>query len=279
MGGVEYDVTEPMFFRWDIFFEAGRHVEGLVGLYPLDRLIAHERTTSSRRLRPRHPVQIRPVMALVAEPLPPLNPTGPGVRFRGVHSQVVTPVAPVGFSPNQAVIADGHHRVSAALRDEGDPFIMTMFVNVDGTDLEAGTFHRVFPQSVNLPDFMTGCVVTRESPMDALHAGRIAVVTRDGSIGISVTDSDDSEALAGLPAGLASLCVLPGLELDEADARYLEEISPALAAVDKGATAVILPSSDIAAVMRVAAAGTILPPKSTCFRPKAIRGLLMRPLP
>ncbi len=276
--GVGYEVSDSTLFRWDVHFEGGRHVVGVVGLFPLDRLIPHEATTSSRRRRPRHPVQIRPVMALVAEPLPLLDPTGPSVHFRGTHHQIVTPISQVSFDPDRVVIADGHHRVAAALRQRGDPSIMTMIVNADQTDLDAGTFHRVFHNSVTLPDSIEGCDLIREPPLEAIGAGRIAVVTRDGSIGVTVTDRYDPPALRGLPAGLAERYVLPGLGLDETDARYVEETIEALVAVDQGATAVILPSSDISSVMQLAANGLILPPKSTRFRPKAIRGLLMRPL-
>jgi len=276
--GVEYDVTEPSLFRWNIHFGAGRLVEGVVGLFPLDRLIPHEATTVSRPMRPRHPVQIRPVMALVDEPLPTLEPRGNGVHFHGTQHQIVTPVDPVSFAPEHVIIADGHHRVAAALWEGGDPFIMTMIVNAGRTDLGAGAFHRVFPDSVKLPDAIPGCDVIREDPLLSIRAGRIAVVTRDGSIGIAVTDGDHPQALRGLPAGLAARYVLPGLGLDETDARYVDDPTDVLAAVDEGATAIMLPPSDVPSVMRLALDGVVLPPKSTRFRPKPIRGFLMRPL-
>jgi len=276
--GVKYQITEPTLFRWTIHFGTGRRVEGIVGLFPLDQLIPHEGTTSSLSRRPRHPVQIRPVMALVNEPLPTLEPTGDGVDFHGIDHQIVTPVQPVSFAPERAVIADGHHRVGAAMREGGDPLIMTMIVSADRTDLGADAFHRVFSHSVSLPDAIPGCEVNREPPLDSIHAGRMAVVTQDGSIGISVVDDDAPQVLRGLPAGLAARYVLPGLGFDEADARYVYDIRRALAAVDEGATAVLLPPSDVSSVMRMAVDGMVLPPKSTRFGPKPARGLLMRPL-
>lgn len=275
--GVEYDLTEPALFHWGIYFDDRCHVEGLVGLFPLERLIPHEATTASVVDRPRHPVQIRPVMALVDEPLPVLEPTGESVQFHGIHHQVITPVAPVSFDLSQAIIADGHHRVAAARRDGADPMIMTMIVNSEQADLDAGAFHRAFTPQVALPDTIAGCEVVRESPLDAIHAGRVAVVTNVGSIGVAVTDEAVPEVLRGLPAGLASRYVLPGLGLQEDDAVYVQDIRRALAAVEEGGTAVLLPPSQVRSVMRAAVDGVALPPKSTRFRPKPIRGFLMRP--
>jgi len=276
--GVEYDLTEPSLFRWEIRFEEGRYVQGLVGLFPLDQLIPHEGTTAALQARPRHPVQIRPVTALVEEPLPDLQPIGESVHFRGSHHHTVTPVGAVAFAPSRALIADGHHRVAAALRDGGDPSIMTMMVSTAGIELDAGAFHRVFASEVELPKAIVGCEVVPEPTLDSIHAGRIAVATPRGSIGVTVVDNDMPEFLDGLPAGLASRFVLPALGLSEADASYVDDVRHALAAVDEGGTAVILPNSDVPALMQAVAAGLTLPPKSTRFRPKPIRGLLMRPL-
>lgn len=270
-------MTEPSLFRWEIRFEAGRYVQGLVGLFPLHQLIPHEGTTAALQTRPRHPVQIRPVTALVDEPLPDLQPIGGSVHFHGSHHHTVTPVAAVAFAPKRALIADGHHRVAAAMRDGGDPNIMTMMVSTGGVELEAGAFHRVFATEVELPGAIAGCEVVRESTLDSIHAGRIAVVTPRGSIGVTVVDKDMPEFLGGLPAGLTSRFVLPALGLSEADASYVDDIRHALAAVDEGGTAVILPNSEVPAIMQAVAAGLTLPPKSTRFRPKPIRGLLMRP--
>ena len=276
--GVEYDLTEPSLFRWEILFEGGRYVEGLVGLFPLDQLIPHEGTTPAVQVRPRHSVQIRPVTALVEEPLPSLEPAGGSVHFHGSHHHIVTPVDSVAFAPERALIADGHHRVAAAMRDGGDPRIMTMVVSTDGIELDAGAFHRVFASQVDLPESIAGCDVVHESTLDSIHAGRIAIVTRQGSIGVAVVDESIPEFLGGLPAGLTSRFVLPALGLSEVDASYVDEIRHALAAVDEGGTAIILPNSEIPAIMQATAAGVTLPPKSTRFRPKPIRGLLMRPL-
>jgi len=276
--GVEYGLTEPSMFRWDIHFGDRRAVQGIVGLFPPSRLTPHEATTSALADRPAYSVQIRPIMALIDEPLPAVDPIGETIHFHGVHHQLVTPVTAVEFDPGLAVIADGHHRVASALREGGDRLIMTMIVSSTETALDAGAFHRFFPTQVDLPGAIAGCEVFRESPLDAIHAGRMAVVTRVGSIGVSVTDGGVPPALFGVPAGLASRYVLPALGLSEEEARYVDEIREVLGSVDSGGgTAVLLPPSQVGSVMEAAVGRVALPPKSTRFRPKPIRGFLMWP--
>jgi hypothetical protein len=275
--GVHYRRTDSCLFRWDIEFEDGM-VSGLVGLFPLDRLVPHEATTPSARIRPQHPVQIRPVMALVDGALPSPPPLGETVHFHGEHHHAVTPVEPLAVDVAHAVIADGHHRVAAAIRTAEHPLIMTMLVDVRDTPLDAGAFHRVFAAAPTLPEAIDGARVVVEPPRESIGAGRIAVVTPDGSRGVEIAP-DVAAELAGLPAGLASRFVLPALGLVEEQAQYVDDIRRALGAVDEGCTAVLLPQSDLTSVLRAAATSTRLPPKSTRFRPKPIRGLLMRPLP
>ncbi len=279
MQGIEYDLTSPSLFRWDITFDEGKRVAGLVGLYPLDLLIPHESTTPQAVFRPRHPVQIRPVMALVAEPLPPLEALGPEIVFEGNHRHAVTPVRGDGFEPAAAVIADGHHRVAASLREGGDPTIMTMMVSSAGAGLDAGAFHRVFPQGSQLPEAIEGCTVVEESPQAAVAAGRIGVASAAGSIGIDTTPaaSEFPAFLSGLPAGLASRIVLPALGLNEDDASYVGDLDAAIANAVAG-TSVVLPPSRVEAVIAAARESFPLPPKATRFRPKPIRGFLMRRL-
>ena len=192
---------------------------------------------------------------------------------------MVTPVDPVDFSPTTALIADGHHRVAAALRSGGDPYIMTMIVSTDGVDLEAGAFHRVFEHSVPLPRRVAGCEVVAEATRDSIHAGRIAIVTPQGSVGVAVTDPDLADYRRGLPAGLVADYVLPALGLTDAEPGYVDTIEEALETVDRGGIAVILPGSRIVSVIDAVVDGWSLPAKSTRFRPKPIRGLLMRRVP
>ena len=278
MEGIEYDETEPALFAWRIEFDGGE-VQGLVGAMPLTELVPHESTKPNGGRRPRYPVQIRPVMALMDEELPSTTPIGEPVEFHGDHRHEVTPVQADGFEVVRPVIADGHHRVAAALRSGGDPLIMAMLVSARDSGLDAGAFHRVYPESVALPEEIPGCAVEREPPNESLVAGRIAIVTRQGSVGVSVVDEGADTLLRRLPAGLSARYVAGPLGLDEADATYEDDIRVALQKVDAGSTAILLPTSDVRAVVGAARSGMTLPPKATRFRPKPIRGLMLRRVP
>lgn len=276
--GVEYSRTPESLFHWSIAFD-GAWVDGVVGLAELDRLRPHEATKAHAPVRPQHPVQIRPVMALVPGELPRLTPRGATVHFHGEHHHAVTPVDPVPIPFTEAVIADGHHRVAAAIRTAEHPRIMTMIVATGDTPLTAGAFHRVFQGTqVALPTTVPGCEVFEEPPRESIHHGRIAVVTSEGSRGIDVVDDALPRPLHELPAGLVARYLLGPLGLREVDATYIGDTREALAAVDEGATTILLPEAPVAAVVESAQRGLSLPPKSTRFRPKPIRGLLVRPL-
>lgn len=272
---IDFMEGETSLYRWEITDEMGGTVVGLLGIHPIDGLIPHEATTAAALTRPRHPVQIRPVMALVDGALPEMEATGPPRVFAGTHRHTVVPVEVGPFEKRGAVIADGHHRTAAARRVGGDPGIMTLMVGTSGATLEAGAFHRVFATPVVLPRDGRGLRIVEEAPTESLAAGRISVVTPDGSLGV-VIDDIPSE-LAGIPAGVASRVLLPVLGLEERDAVYLDDVDAALAAAHYG-TAVLLPGSSVEAVVRAARAGVTLPPKSTRFRPKPLRGFVMRRL-
>ncbi len=96
---------------------------------------------------------------------------------------------------------------------------------------------------------------------------------------MEVVDDDADVLLRGLPAGLSTRYVAAPLGLAEEDATYVDDIRVALQRVDSGSTAILLPRSDVGAVVKAARVGLPLPPKSTRFRPKPIRGLMLRNVP
>lgn len=275
VAGIEFETGARALYRWQITPDDGPEVVGLLGVHPIDELIPHEATTAAALTRPRHPVQIRPVMALVDSPLPSMRPIGSPRVFIGTHRHSVVPVETEEFDTTGAVIADGHHRTAAARRTGGDPGIMTLVVSTAAATLEAGSFHRVFANPVRLPASLDGVTLIDEPPSDSLAAGRIAVVTPRRSCGL-VFDRVPPE-LDGLPAGLVHSLVLPALGLDERDAVYLDDVDAAVSAAQYG-TALLLPGSSLDAVVRAARSGVALPPKATRFRPKPMRGLVMRRL-
>lgn len=275
--GVEYVEGTHAVWQWDMGAEGGPQVRGLLGLFPLADLVPHEATTPAALTRPRHPVQIRPVMALVDDVLPELAPIGDPVVFQGRITHRVTPVATEGMALRDAVIADGHHRTAAALRAGGDPSIMVLVVSSTTAALDAGSFHRAFAHPVELPASIEASVIVREDPFAALAAGRIGVVTPAGSIGIDPGESPSALAYRGIPAGWVHHALLPVLGLDEDDAIYLDDPAAAASAGHYG-TGILLPPSDGGAVVAAARSGLALPPKATRFRPKPLRGLAMRRL-
>ncbi len=155
---------------------------------------------------------------------------------------------------------------------------MTMIVSTGSGLLTVGAFHRAFASPVPIPDVLPGCTVSREDPMDALSGGRIAVVSPTGSIGVAL---DPETALVtpfgGIAAAIAAELILPPLGLREDQALYIDDAAGALVVARYG-TAILLPGSDVRSVIDAARAGVLLPPKSTRFRPKPMRGLLMRSL-
>jgi uncharacterized protein (DUF1015 family) len=120
-----------------------------------------------------------------------------------------------------------------------------------------------------------------------------AVSTRDGSAILTAPDMATGGAAAGVPEALRRL---PVAVLDAAIERWAGTSIPDLvargriiyskearAATDEVAAgradaAFLLPSTPIAAVLEVAAAGEVMPQKSTYFEPKAATGLVFNAL-
>jgi hypothetical protein len=274
--GIGFEQADEALYWWEI--SDGPHVllTGILGVFPLQQLIPHEATTAAALTRPRYPVQIRPVMALTEGALPAPHRIGASRSFDGRFRHVITPVECDVAGIADAVIADGHHRTVAALRDGGDPGIMTLLVGTSGATLHAGAFHRVFAHPVDLHAALEGFDVRVEAPADSLAAGRVAV--ESGEVNLGVTPSGPlADRYRGIPAGWVHEALLPALGLDEVDAVYLDEIPAALSAGRYG-TAIGLPGADVEAVVAGARSGLALPPKATRFRPKPLRGFAMRAL-
>lgn len=273
-GQVEYERGPEAVWRWEI--GGANPVVGLLGLYPLTALVPHEATTAAALTRPRHAIQIRPVMALVDESLPEVAAIGSTRTMPGNPRHSVTPVEPPAFPRGSAVIADGHHRTAAALRVGGDPYIMTLVVSTLESSLTAGAFHRAFAHPVPIPPRVGECLIRPATPEAALSAGDIALVSAERSVAISPV-GPMADRYRGIPAGWVHEELLPALGLVEEDAVYLDGADAAIAAAHYG-TAILLPGSDVGAVVSAARSGLPLPPKATRFRPKPLRGFAMRAL-
>lgn len=189
----------------------------------------------------------------------------------------------------QALIADGHHRYAAYLRMQGrspgGPADrgLAMLVDQQDTPLFLGAIHRCLV-GVSLDDIgvaarTTGHALLPCTRADALaRLGRQALAVTDGSSWASLKVLADPEAdravvevvhadlLAALPRGPQSI-------------EYLHSVDDALRSVKRSRrVALLLPAPEVDQVLRIAAAGRLLPQKATSFQPKPHVGVLIRSL-
>ena len=131
------------------------------------------------------------------------------------------------------------------------------------------------------------------SAADRGGAGRFALWTREGGALLTARRAAfepllpaGSAALRGLDVVLLGVALeqLAGIDADAVAAgrvTYTKSASDALDAVDSGGdgadAAVLLEPTPVAAIGAVAAAGEVMPQKSTYFHPKALTGLLINP--
>ncbi|MFI9585952.1 DUF1015 domain-containing protein [Streptomyces sp. NPDC052236] len=202
----------------------------------------------------------------------------------------------------QALIADGHHRHAAChwLRAEQcgpGPWDRSLALLIDSTahPLQLSAIHRVIPGLEANKAAAAASDVARVRPLPGgpRPPGPDELVLAGSGRAWSVTDPDPgalSQALAGRPpewqeqpAAIAdhlllarawSVPDLPGA------VRHVHGVDRALtAASTPGAgTAVLLPAVTEYTVRRLAAAGVLLPRKSTSFGPKPAAGLALRVL-
>jgi uncharacterized protein (DUF1015 family) len=187
---------------------------------------------------------------------------------------------------SRALIADGHHRCAAYLKmqagagggasDRG----LAMLVDQDDTPLFLGAIHRVL-LGVALDELGRAC------PTGALFA---PVAAADAFAALApdtlvATDGHDWATLKlVLPPDRAAVEVLhdellPSLALPQRRIGFRHSVDGALTRVRsvKG-VAVLMPAPEFDLVVRVAAAGRLLPEKATSFQPKPSVGVLIRSL-
>ncbi len=216
------------------------------------------------------------------------------------------------LSNRRALIADGHHRYATyrelqqQLRESRGPgawdFGLTLLVDSSSYGPQVHAIHRV----VSLPlvealEKLEGWeveVTEAGSPEEALAeveqrdpAAGFAAVLTDGERSLVVADAGRRIRAASMHEGeTATLTDLDvtvlhrglveqvwGLEDTVDTVGYAHSIDEAVrAARARGATAVLLRATPVAAVAAVAAAGARMPRKSTLFTPKPASGLVMR---
>jgi uncharacterized protein (DUF1015 family) len=208
---------------------------------------------------------------------------------------------------HRALIADGHHRHAAylKLRDKlGTPasdYGLALLVDSSRYPLSLHAIHRVLP-SVPLAEAVeaASAVFTATqipadgdelSALDDVPAHKHAFVLSDGSSSWLLTDPDHEALEAAIPTDrpqkwrrldatvLHYLLVETIWKLPDTpeEVRFDHDPDHAVdhAASAKG-TAVLLRPTTEAAVRELAAAGVLMPRKSTAFGPKPATGLVMR---
>jgi uncharacterized protein (DUF1015 family) len=276
---------------------------GLVGrlrLHPFSDgvVFPHERTFPGplemrlrliRALR----TKVSPVLVLHAGPSPPPVERPPDLEatFAGATSRLwriegeAHAAALAGAVRGPLVIADGHHRYTAALRfheeerTEATAFVLAALVSRDDAGLEIFPTHRTVAAAAPEPG-----PAFRRTPLDGDVAGaldRLRGVARDHPAFVHVA-----------PEGLA-LVELPDVEggvLERLDVAALDQLAlsgvgytpsarEAELAVRTGRAraAFLVRAPTVEQVHAVATAGLVMPQKSTYFYPKLTTGLLLSP--
>jgi uncharacterized protein (DUF1015 family) len=181
--------------------------------------------------------------------------------------------------PTQLLIADGHHRYETALafhEEDGSPesaYTFAVLVNINSEGLAIFPTHRLFRHAPAEAEAWLANAERVESAEEALrringsHAqNAFALYEREQA---SVIETD---------LGVLDVEVVDRLGLEGIS--YTADADEAIADVDGGVAelAVLLRAPRVEEVLAAAAAGRVMPPKSTYFYPKLVSGLLFHPL-
>lgn len=190
-----------------------------------------------------------------------------------------------GLLDARTIIADGHHRFAAALRQRdrapGTDWSRTLVMLIDQADspLQLCAIHRTVPRLTlaaleQVADRFGHLLVRHESSHAALAQLDRALVLHDG------------ERWATLAPRLAEpllVCwlhdeLLPALDVAEERLQFHHSASAALARAGQGVS-ILLPAPGFDHVAAAALSGRLMPPKATSFQPKPHLGVLMRAVP
>jgi uncharacterized protein (DUF1015 family) len=247
---------------------------GLVGslhVEPYEKrvVLPHERTHAGPkegrlRLLRATQTQLEPIFLLYDAPAFEAPHGQPDIRLDDVRLwKVVDPTLGQVFDDLQLLIADGHHRYETALtyHDEdgtaGSAWMMVVLVSTSDPGLTIFPTHRIVGRLGDVPGEPI------EPPGDELPG---LVLYRDGRYAVVPTDDElDVEAIEGFAPE---------------DVTYTPRRDEAVAAVDEGRAegAFLVRAPSIGQVFERAAAGEVMPQKTTYFYPKLLSGLLFHPL-
>ncbi|MGH2631376.1 MAG: DUF1015 family protein [Actinomycetota bacterium] len=207
------------------------------------------------------------------------------------HRVWPVPAEPSTFprlADERALIADGHHRYTTALRYRDErrrrdgagawDSVLTLVVDARTQHLPVLPFHRV--QVAGDPPPLDGDVVPDlDAALSAISDDAVSIATirrgDDGAVTHRVVE------LAGRPPTVRALHLeLLDERAPEGSLRYLPEASEAEALVARGGAiaAYLLPPTTPDRIRGVVERGERLPQKSTFFWPKPRTGMVMMPL-
>jgi hypothetical protein len=274
----------PALFRYEIHQPYGATVVGLVGITRAAGLVPHEGTVFGISDHPAPAIEIRPILAIVDEPLPLAPALGPRVEVVEASGarHTLAAVEHQGWEIHRPVVADGHHRRRAVMLTRGDDTtVLTMVVGDSGSGLRAGTFHRVFGEAGELPPSAdeafeiepVAAPTVTDGALVWVAGGSGQVVELRARAGALATVP---EALRGSPAAVAEALLYPLLGVHENDAIHIASWELAIEGVPGRGGALLLPDVEVGALLSAARAGRMLPPKASRFHPKPLRGLVLR---
>ena len=212
-------------------------------------------------------------------------------------STAATLLAGVAHLP--LTIADGHHRYQTALRycaevggAGADEVLVSLFEAGSGGLSVLATHRLVKAIRGNVLDRALELFEVTAVGVSAVEAvptqpGEIGIWTRTGGMRLRRREPRPSESpVAGLDVSVLAeeLPRLVGADVDGLTAAgrisYTQDAGAAIAAVEAGDAdaAFLLAPTPLTSVIEVAAAGEVMPPKSTFFYPKAATGLVFNPI-
>ncbi|MCY7395866.1 MAG: DUF1015 domain-containing protein [Nocardioides sp.] len=252
-----------------------------LGLNPAPILLVHRAEPAARELV--HRTMARPADHDF------VDRAGQRHRVWAIHRPDQLRQLDAALAESQALIADGHHRYAAYLRLQGRhpggsmDLGLAMLVDQTDTPLFLGPIHRCLI-GVSLDDVAvaveaTGHRLERTSKQQAL--------SRLGPWGVAVTDGTDWASLSLQPGPSGDRAavevlhddLLPALPRGPQSIDYLHSVEQTLRSVRRSRrVALLMPAPEVDQVLRIAAAGRLLPAKATSFQPKPSVGVLIRSL-
>jgi uncharacterized protein (DUF1015 family) len=194
------------------------------------------------------------------------------------------------IAPQQALIADGHHRYAAYRTLEGElsagpdspwAYGLAMLVADDGNSLRIGPIHRVVA-GLTLPD-VEDAAAERGHVFEPFAERRV----EEDSAEVAVFWLSDGTRWARLQmprsatvdAAVLHDVLLPAWHVSEDQVSYHHSLDQALQVVaGEPSIVVVVKPPSLSDVIQAAANGSRLPRKSTSFAPKPRMGVVMRDL-